>query len=486
MRIHCLAVAALGFALTACGGGGGSSGGSGSGGGTANRPPAFTSGDSASVTENTTAPAYSAAATDPDGNNVVFSITGGPDASRFSITAGGSLSFAAAPNFDLPADANLDNIYQVTVAVSDGLTSVSKDIAITVANSTEGVSVQRIATGIVNPVAISAIQGTRRLVIVQRNADVVEIDGATGAVTPHGNLLSGFLSSTEGIKVIGAVTRPDFATTTPTLFFAAQFPSGAIAIYRALKNISLWASESVSFAGTGVVSDENTVAFAYTDASTLYAAISDGSGAGTSNSAQDPVNALGKILKIEPNPDPFAGATARYFFVSQAARGVHQPTGASVIGGDVFFGDRGNTAFQEINRLVLSAAIPNFAWPFKEGTQVIQPGAIPSDTDPALQYPFGTGPRQGTGVVGGQPYQGTIASLANFYVFADRTGRILAAPVSKLRSGSLATSADIEVRTQDFAPNLGSIDIPVGFANDSLGTLYLVSRNGEVFRVSTG
>lgn len=485
MRAKGLAAAAVVFVLTACGGGG-SSGGAGSGGGTANRPPAFTSGDSASVTENATVPAYSATATDPDGNSLVFSISGGPDASRFSITAGGSLSFAAAPNFDLPADANLDNIYQVTAAVSDGLTSVAKDITITVANSTEGVSVQRIAAGIVDPVAISAIQGTRRLVVVQRNGDIVEIDGTTGATTPLGNLLSGFLSPTAGVKVLGAVTRPDFATTTPVIFYAAQFPSGAIVIYRALKNISIWASESVVFAGTGVVSDENTVAFAYTDASTLYAAISDGSGSGTSTAAQDPISALGKVLKIVPNPDPFAGASPVFFLIAQAARGVHQPIGASVVGGDVVFGDRGNVAFQEINRLVLSAVIPNFAWPFKEGTQVVQPGAIPSDTDPALQYAFGTGPRQGTGAVGGQPYQGTIASLANFYVFADRTGRIFATPVSKLRSGSLATSADMEVRTQDFAPNLGSIDGPVGFASDSLGTLYILDKRGEVFRVSAG
>ncbi|MEZ5942608.1 MAG: Ig-like domain-containing protein [Planctomycetaceae bacterium] len=63
---------------------------------------------------------------DYDGGQPIYSILalgdgGGPDASQFIIDQlTGKLSFVAAPNFELPGDANGDNLYEVTVVVSDG------------------------------------------------------------------------------------------------------------------------------------------------------------------------------------------------------------------------------------------------------------------------------------------------------------------------------------------------------------------------------
>ena len=93
--------AALG--LAACGDGNG-------GGGTtpiANRPPAFTSVTTASVTENFAGSFYQAAATDPDNNAITYSISGGSDAARF-VLDGDRLRFATAPNYDLPTDSDED------------------------------------------------------------------------------------------------------------------------------------------------------------------------------------------------------------------------------------------------------------------------------------------------------------------------------------------------------------------------------------------
>ena len=50
-----------------------------------------------------------------------YSISGGADASKFVINAGtGALSFITAPNFEAPTDAGHNNVYDVTVQVSDG------------------------------------------------------------------------------------------------------------------------------------------------------------------------------------------------------------------------------------------------------------------------------------------------------------------------------------------------------------------------------
>jgi hypothetical protein len=88
---------------------------------------------SESVPENQTA-VTDVDATDPDSDPLTYSLAGGADASDFTINqTSGVLSFATAPDFEAPGDANTDNVYEVTVAVSDGQGgSDSQQISVTV------------------------------------------------------------------------------------------------------------------------------------------------------------------------------------------------------------------------------------------------------------------------------------------------------------------------------------------------------------------
>jgi hypothetical protein len=82
-------------------------------------------------------------ATDPDaGDTLTYSISGGADAARFSIVPStGLLTFAAAPDFENPTDANGDNIYEVTVEVADGHGgSDTQALSVRVTNLNEGAS----------------------------------------------------------------------------------------------------------------------------------------------------------------------------------------------------------------------------------------------------------------------------------------------------------------------------------------------------------
>ena len=64
---------------------------------------------------------------------LVYSITGGADASRFSInSATGALSFVTPQDFLAPTDAGLNNVYDVSVQVSDGAFNGSQNIAVTI------------------------------------------------------------------------------------------------------------------------------------------------------------------------------------------------------------------------------------------------------------------------------------------------------------------------------------------------------------------
>ncbi|MDJ0957839.1 MAG: DUF4347 domain-containing protein, partial [Arenicellales bacterium] len=92
-----------------------------------NDPPVITSdgaGPTASVnvTENQTA-VTDVDATDADipADTLTYSIIGGTDATSFAIDSNsGVLTFTAAPNFEVPLDADGDGVYQVEVEVDDG------------------------------------------------------------------------------------------------------------------------------------------------------------------------------------------------------------------------------------------------------------------------------------------------------------------------------------------------------------------------------
>ncbi len=114
--------------LTACGGGGSQS----------NAGPVFTSGDSISVPENTTATGYTATATDADGDTVTFSLSGGADQAAFSLDASsGVLSFNTAPNFEAPTDSDGDNGYTVEISASDGNTTTTRAVTVMVTDVAE-------------------------------------------------------------------------------------------------------------------------------------------------------------------------------------------------------------------------------------------------------------------------------------------------------------------------------------------------------------
>jgi hypothetical protein len=99
--------------------------------------PVLTSADAVSVPENTSA-VLTVTATDADlpPQSITFSIVGGADRSRFTITPSGVLSFVTPPDFESPTDANGDNVYIVIVEASDGSLPSVQAILVTVTNVT--------------------------------------------------------------------------------------------------------------------------------------------------------------------------------------------------------------------------------------------------------------------------------------------------------------------------------------------------------------
>jgi len=73
----------------------------------------------------------SIAASDVENDSLTFTLTG-TDAASFAISASGELSFVINTSFASPADVGTNNVYDITIAVSDGVLTTTKDFSITV------------------------------------------------------------------------------------------------------------------------------------------------------------------------------------------------------------------------------------------------------------------------------------------------------------------------------------------------------------------
>ncbi len=99
----------------------------------ANNAPTITSAAAIDVAENATA-VVTVTATDPDsGDTVTFAKNGGADASAFSLTSAGVLTFTTAPDYENPTDSDTNNTYIVVVRATDsGSPALTADQTITV------------------------------------------------------------------------------------------------------------------------------------------------------------------------------------------------------------------------------------------------------------------------------------------------------------------------------------------------------------------
>lgn len=86
------------------------------------------------VNENTLAPFHAPRATDAEQDALTWRIIGGADAAHFAIDAAtGQLRFLTLPDFEAPADAGADNVYEVVIEVADpGGLAASQALSVTV------------------------------------------------------------------------------------------------------------------------------------------------------------------------------------------------------------------------------------------------------------------------------------------------------------------------------------------------------------------
>lgn len=145
-------------------------------------------------------------ASDPDGSVLTYSITGGADASFFTVNAAtGELSFKTGPDYENPQDANGDNRYRVIVTVSDGVAAATQEFNVGVRNLNDTA-----------PVITSNGGGASAAIIVNENSLAVatvaasDADGSSLTYSIAGGADAGFFTIDAQTGALTFGSSPDF------------------------------------------------------------------------------------------------------------------------------------------------------------------------------------------------------------------------------------------------------------------------------------
>jgi hypothetical protein len=506
-RVETAGALAIAAAIAACSGGDGGGGGGG-GGGTANRPPAFTSSGVASVPENTAGTVYTATASDPDGDALTFSLAGGADAARFAISLAGALSFLVAPDFENPADAGANNVYEVTLRVSDGQAAATLALTLTVSDRAAEVRVRRVGASLSQPLFLAGlVDGSGRVYVVERAGRIVILNPATGLTEAAAFADLTAQTTTDGERgLLGFALAPDFVASGRFYVFLTNL-SGELEVrrYRTMPadrdRFDPATADVILRIPHPGFANHNGGWIGFDAQGRLHIGTGDGGGGGDpGNNAQNVNSLLGKMLRIDVSGDAFPADANRDYLIPPGnpfaggggapeiwALGLRNPFRASFdpVTGHLFIGDVGQNAIEEIDRMAPADGGANFGWRIFEGTQPFN-GADPGGlTPPVAEYGHGGGPLQGDSITGGHVYRGSVDALQGHYVFADFiSGNVWSIPEAELVPGATLPASEFTQRTAEFAPDFGSIDSIAAFGVDAAGELYLVDLDGDVFVIN--
>jgi len=229
----------------------------------------------------------------------------------------------------------------------------------------------------------------------------------------------------------------------------------------------------------------------------LYISSGDGGSAGDpQNNAQNLDSLLGKMLRIDVNGDAFPADASRNYAIPAGnpfagaaagadevwAYGLRNPWRASfdAATGDLWIGDVGQAAREEVDVAPAGQGGLNFGWRFKEGFQPFSGTAPVGLTDPLLDYDHTTPLYSGLAVTGGYVYHGP-GGMQGLYLFGD------------VYSANLWSVRRVDGQAQDFLNrndqlvlSAGDFDQLASFAVDGRGRLYTIELDGEVHRLTPG
>ena len=476
--------------------------------------PVFTSAAAVSVVENTSN-VLTVNATDADNDTVTYSLSGGADQSKFSINANtGALIFITAPDFEIPADTDTNNIYLVQVSATDSLNTTHQTITITVTNVNEaqfGLSSRPANTGceIANaPILSSGIQLTRvftnlsfakptvllqspvntdRWYVAEQKTGLIKTFlSADSTAADFADLSSKIATSGNEMGLLGMAFHPNFATNN-YIYVYYSAPGGSnhqsvIDRYTASSATSLDLTSQLEIIRIDQpYSNHNGGNMVFGPDGYLYIGMGDGgSGGDPQNNAQNINSYLGKMLRINvdasangnnyssPADNPFVGIAG---LDEIYATGLRNPWRWSFdrSNGTLIVADVGQSTLEEIDIVTKGG---NYGWRCYEGSASFNTsGCQPQNSYIGPIYEYGRS--IGQSITGGYIYRGSaIPSLVGTYIYSD----FYPGPI-----WGLSDPAGTSPTNTSLLPTTNYIS---SFAEDASGELYILSfGDGQILRI---
>jgi hypothetical protein len=228
----------------------------------------------------------------------------------------------------------------------------------------------------------------------------------------------------------------------------------------------------------------------------LYVGMGDGGGGndqGTGHApegnAQSPSTLLGKMLRLDvdlpapyvPPDNPWVGPGGPLDEIWHF--GLRNPWRFSFdrLTGDMWIGDVGQNAFEEISFAAAGAGGLNFGWRCMEANNCTGLSGCtcnsPALTNPVHAISHGGGH---CAVTGGYVYRGTtVCGLQGTYFFADYCSSAIWS--FRYVNGQVT---QLTTRTIELEPaGAPTIDVVSSFGEDGAGELYIVDHSGEIYRI---
>lgn len=357
--------------------------------------------------------------------------------------------------------------------------------ALSLASSVHVLAATLVASGLSQPVFLTAPVGDARLFVVEKGGRIQVLDNGVKSVWLD---ISSQVDTAGERGLLGLAFDPGFASN--GRFYVDYIDKTTLNTVVASYTVNASGTVNLASARTIITVAQPAglsnhkggwIGFSAADPGQLYIATGDGGSSNDPfNNAQNLDSNLGKLLRITPQAgggytvpvsNPFVGVAGNDEIWAYGLRNPFRNSFDRVTG-DLWIGDVGQGAREEVNFAAATAGLgrgANYGWRVREGripTPGISDPTPPNLTDPIFDYDRS----QGGSIIGGYVYRGGAdASLDGKYVFGD----YVSGSLWRL-DGSSATA---------LATPFGRFQL-TSFGEGGDGALYAVGINGNIYQLA--